>query len=501
METQDLSEAEILELAASFEDPVTFADVYLGRKLWRKQAAIAHAVAKYPLVAVKACHGSGKTFLAAMLAIWWMMRYPDESLVLTTAPTWNQVEKLLWGEVREAVKYAQLKGLLALPKPTMTELRFSDKRFAIGISTNEGVRLQGFHNKHILIIVDEAPGMLPKIIEAIEGIRSAGHVHVLQLGNPVVPSGPFFDIFSDGNEKRRWKRFTIDAFDTPNFEPYRTLEALMAAGEAGAIDAAHYPAPYLITPNWVLDMLRKWSQGNPNWQSRVRGQFPEQSDMAIFPAKWVYAAQRDSSYLGKHGFDFDKAYADGLRIYIGIDVAGSGDDETAICVRIGPHIVELAAWSDPDPRAAVLEIVRKYEKWGIELITVDSNGVGYYFALDCIALGYTVRPANFGEAAIAYDRFTNLRAEMYWLLREWFEAGIVTGLTDMDAQGQLTGILYTEVNGRVHIESKRDARKRGMRSPDRAEAIVYAFADVLDQEHEEIVKEAETVGYRGVSRL
>ena len=53
-------------------------------------------------MAVKACHNSSKTFLAAESLLWWITHFRD-GIVVSTAPSDRQVEKLLWGEVRKAM--------------------------------------------------------------------------------------------------------------------------------------------------------------------------------------------------------------------------------------------------------------------------------------------------------------------------------------------------------------------------------------------------------------
>jgi hypothetical protein len=71
-------------------------------------------------------------------------------------------------------------------------------------------------------------------------------------------------------------------------------------------------------------------------------------------------------------------------------------------------------------------------------------------------------------------------AEGYWTPREWLERGVMSGLTDEEMQAQLAGILYRHTaSGRVEIESKEDAKKRGQSSPDRAEACVLPFARIV----------------------
>lgn len=158
---------------------------------------------------MKACHASGKTFVAAVAVLWWVTRFPD-GIVVTTAPTWTQVERVLWGEIHRAAQRSRIK----YPALNQTELKLGPGNYAIGLSTNEGVRFQGFHGDHILIILDEAPGVLPEIYEAIEGIRAGGDVRVLALGNPTIASGPFHDAFTANRDL--WRTFTISAFDTPN---------------------------------------------------------------------------------------------------------------------------------------------------------------------------------------------------------------------------------------------------------------------------------------------
>jgi hypothetical protein len=173
------------------DDPVSFAEDVLGQDLWSAQRAILRAVRDHPRVAVKACHASGKTKTAAAAGLNWLTRYPDGK-VITTAPTWTQVEKLLWAEVHDLAR----RCALSTWRLNETELRVSPGRYMIGLSTNESGRFQGFHGGHVLVIIDEAPGVRAAVFEAVEGIRAGGDVHVLMLGNPTVPSGAFYDAFA-----------------------------------------------------------------------------------------------------------------------------------------------------------------------------------------------------------------------------------------------------------------------------------------------------------------
>ena len=86
---------------------------------------------------------------------------------------------------------------------------------------------------------------------------------------------------------------------------------------------------------------------------------------------------------------------------------------------------------------------------------------------------------NVGESPRDQDKFANLKAELYWGLRMRLETGDISGPMDERTIGQLAGIRYKHnARGQVVIESKDDARKRGVKSPDRAEAVMLAFAEV-----------------------
>ncbi|MEO7520644.1 MAG: terminase family protein, partial [Gemmatimonas sp.] len=282
-----LQDDEIRAIAAIVRDPVRFSRHILGHDPWSIAERILTAVATKRRVAVKACHSSGKTFTAAEAALWWVMRYADGK-VITTAPTWTQVERLLWGEMRIAAAQSKI----SLPEVRKTQLDLEDGNFAIGLSTNEGVRFQGWHGGHILIILDEAPGVLAEIYEAIEGIEAGGEVHILLLGNPVVAAGPFYNAFTVDADQ--WERFTISAFDTPNLAgiPGDTIsekEAALLALPDEALD--ENVRPYLTTRRWVRDRLIVWKADHPKYTSRVLAQFPKQSEYSLVSLDWIERAE------------------------------------------------------------------------------------------------------------------------------------------------------------------------------------------------------------------
>lgn len=447
-------------IAESIINPDLFAEHWLNATLWNKQREIMQAVAIHPKVAVKACHSSSKTYTAARIVLWFLARY-DDSLIITTAPTWNQVEKALWGEVHSALE----KSRFPFPSANRTELRLGPKRLAYGLSTSvtkqdEGVKFQGFHSANVLVILDEAPGVDPKIWEAIEGARAGGNVRVLALGNPTIASGPFHDAFS--KDRDDWKVFTIDAFDTPNLTGL-TLEQLLVLSQE---DLDRNICPYLTTRRWVKEMYYEWGPGHPSWEARVRGNFPKQSPDALLSLTWIEEAAK-------------RTVPEGDEWEAGIDVAGPGEDETSLTIRAGNKIVYHKQWTKDDPRGYVVEALNLY-KDKLKAVKVDCIGLGWGMYQHLKDLDFPALPVNVCMSATDSEKYRDLKSEYYWSLRQRFQAGEIgadDGVIDSKTIGQLAGIRYAPTaKGQTEIESKQDAAKRGVKSPDRAESIMLAFA-------------------------
>src|SRR5581483_10557829 len=93
--------------------PVTRSKERAGVHLWSRQREIANSVVENRRTAVQSAHGLGKSFLAATLAAWWIdVHDPDETMVVTTAPSLDQVHAILWAEIRGLHDRANLPGVV-----------------------------------------------------------------------------------------------------------------------------------------------------------------------------------------------------------------------------------------------------------------------------------------------------------------------------------------------------------------------------------------------------
>jgi hypothetical protein len=425
-------------------------------------------VATRKSVAVKGCHASGKTFCVSGLVPWWLLG-EEGSVVLTIAPTLRQV-KLMWNEIALACAAAPIRW----PDLTTTGLHLSNDNYAMGFSSSKGVNAQGFHGKRVLIITDESPGITGEVWDAIEGIRAGGDVHMVQLGNPTVSSGPFFDSFGRG--RATTECITISAFDTPNLAGI-SIEQLLEMDEHQLSEGNELP--FLAQRHWVKEKYLRWGPKNPRYASRVLGEFPTQSEYAVFSLEWVEKAKREPT-------EAELERAKGMTIQFGIDVAGPGDDETAGCARVGGIVIARQSWSDRDPRGAVMRWLsgfRAHPLYRMGPVVVDIVGIGYNFALHLADQGFQVFGFNAGHKPVDTEKFLNQKSESYFRLRDGYKEGEVSHLPDAldeETEAQLCGVNYKErPNGRIQIEPKEEARKRGVASPDRAEAQVLAFCRII----------------------
>jgi hypothetical protein len=287
------------------------------------------------------------------------------------------------------------------------------------------------------------------------------------LGNPTISSGPFYQAFT--RERKSWVRFNVSAFSSPNFEKWRTVNQLLRADPTELVDV---PRPYLVQPSWVLEKYHAWTPESPLWQTRIAAEFAEQSEDSLISLAWIDKASRDEGRVSAK----DPWVA-------GLDIAGPGESETVLTVRHGAKIEAIESWSIPDPRRQVINRLHEWNaKAGGDLkIYADMIAVGHYFVEDIKAEGLDVIGVNVGLAPTGEleeaGKYANLKAQLYWHLREIFQAEAVFNLRDDVAQSQLTSIRYKLTpQGKIQIESKEDARRRGVHSPDRAESIMLAFA-------------------------
>lgn len=439
-----------LEIAS---DPVTWIREILGEHPWSKQQEIARSVRDNRRTAVQSCHDVGKSYIASRLVCWWIAAHPPgEAFVVTSAPTFQQVRAILWREINKAHAKGNLIG-----STTETEWKINKEMVGFGRKPSDysPTAFQGIHARYVLVILDEACGVPESLWDAADTLITNESSRILAIGNPDDPTSEFAKICQPGTD---WNKIRISAYDSPNF-----------TGE----DIPDAVRDVLVSPTWVDEKKKKWGENHPFWQSKVLGLFPQQSATALLPLQALLQATR---------YEYKPTESDPK--VIGVDVARFGTDNTVFALRHGNkgRIIYTANGSDTMETAAkVKTFMRRYKA---ETAAVDTVGVGG---------GVYDRLAEENESVISmiaasrardYITYANSRAEWYWTFRELLE----TGEIDLDGEDeelieQLAGMQFKiDTRGRIVIESKEDMKKRGLSSPDRADALILAFGGDFDQD-------------------
>ncbi len=443
-------------------DPVWWIGEVLGYTLWDRQRRVVEAVRDNRDTAVASCHGIGKSFVSATIALWFLYTHP-RSLVLTTAPTNRQVEGILWKEI--AVAHSRARRPLGGRLLTQ-ELELDKDWKAIGFTAPDydPDRFQGWHAEHILVVVDESAGVSKAIFDGIAGVLTSQGSRMLMIGNPTDPAGEFAAAF----KRPRVAKLQVSAFDTPNFTAFGITPADIASGAWEAKVTGALPAPHLVTPQWVRDAWERWGATSALYSAKVLGRFPEEGTDTLISLALVTAAM-----------ERELRPRPGDPSVLGVDVARFGDDKSTIYHRHGPVVRRRLRIAKLDTMALTGHVVQELAATKATVANVDVVGVGSGVVDRLRELGHNVAEVNAGLPAQDPERFVNARAEWFWALRERAVAGDLDLDQDEELAAQLSSIKYfVDSRGRIGIERKEDAKKRGLHSPDDADAVAYAFANL-----------------------
>lgn len=440
MAKQELTDA-AKTLLALRDDPVLFVRTCLQAEpqKWQKEAL--ENIVKHNRLSIRSGHAVGKTTFLSFVILWWLCtHYPCK--IACTANSASQLEQILWSEIQKWYKM--------MPQAFQDELEFrSDKitlknapdSFCVSrTSRRENPEaLQGFHSPNMLFIIDEASGVPDIIFEVAQGAMSTHGAKTIMVGNPNRSTGYFFDSFNKNIES--WRTMTVSCLDADT-----------------------------VDPQYVEDMKRQYGEDSNVFRVRVLGLPPETDDNAIIGRSLVESA-----------IDREVDPIEVMPVW-GIDVARHGSDRCALCKRKGNVITEpIKHWGGKDLMETVGIIMAEYESTPFrdrptELL-VDSIGLGAGVVDRLVELNIPARGINVAESSSLSNRYMRLRDELWFKCREWLEQKDCQIPDQEELIAEVTAVQYSIMsNGKFKVESKDEMKKRGMRSPDIADALMLTFA-------------------------
>lgn len=301
----------------------------------------------------------------------------------------------------------------------------------------------GAHNAYgEMYLFDEASGIPSPIWTVAQGVFTERIIdrYWLAFSNPRRNTGAFFECFH-GSARDDWRRWQVDA---------RKVEGTAADGYAA--------------------ILRKHGEDSDEARMEVYGQFPNQATNQFIRVDVVDEA-------------FNRAGLPdpGAPLLMGVDVARFGEDRSVIAFRKGrdARTIPWQKYRKIDTVALATHAAEAAAKYKVDAIFVDGNGVGGGVVDNLKAWGYKVIEVQAGAGATDSDQYLNKRVEMWALMREWLGIGAIP--PDADMKSDLIGPEYEfhPVTNKLVLETKESMKKRGLASPDIAEALALTFAQPI----------------------
>jgi hypothetical protein len=291
-----------------------------------------------------------------------------------------------------------------------------------------------------MLVADEASGVPEQVFEAAAGSMSGHNAVTLLLGNPVRSSGFFYDTHT--RLAQEWTTFQVACSDSPR-----------------------------VSQEYINEMAMRYGEDSNVYRIRVIGEFPRGDDDTVIPMDLLESALHR-----------DVAASKSAPMVWGLDVARFGSDRSALCKRQGNVVTEsIRTWKNLDLMQLTGAVVAEFNVLSPSEqpreILVDSIGLGAGVVDRLRELGLPARGINVSESPAMGGTYRNLKAELWYKAKAWLEARDCKLAKDEVLISELATVRYTFTsNGKIAIEGKDEIKKRGLPSPDKADAFVLTFA-------------------------
>lgn len=407
-----------------------------------------HAVKPIRL-AVASGHGIGKSFLTACLVIWILATRPNCKGVVT-ANTAAQLKTKTFAEISKWLRRSIVADMFEI-KAESIEAKEAPESWRVDAQTCKEENSESFAGQHSasstsFYVMDEASAVPDVIWEVAEGGLTDGEPMMFVFGNPTRNTGRFRECF--GKRKNVWSTRQIDS---------RSV--------------------FITNKEQMEEWRKEYGEDSDFFKVRVKGEFPSQSDKQFIPSGLVMeAARRDMPHNGA------------TCAIIGVDVARFGDDDSVIYTRIGRGWLPIKRFKGLSTTQLVAKVKQHFDEvraLGFPrdriYINVDEGGVGGGPKDQLRDDGYPVRGIQFGAGADDPKTYARLREEMWGRMKLW----LMDGGTIPNDQGLIDDLTAPEYDilpgGQIKLESKKDMKKRGMPSPDSADALALTFAYKIEE--------------------
>lgn len=425
------------------DKPILFAKQVCNMQLTKQQEALITVAARYESrVACKSATGTGKTTTLAILIFHQLCTQPD-CKIIATSPSAGQLERGLRSELEKIHNLMEpdFKDLFELMSDVIYVKGKKKTQFCSLVtgSASNKESLAGVHADKVLIVVDEASAISEEIYDTLVGNLTTAGSSLVQTSNPVRSSGPFYNLWANPENMKIWTLLTFTAFDAPR-----------------------------VADSWIELVKAEYGDDSDFYRMRVLGEFPKASSESFIRTADAEEAIKHISLPGEYKH-FPKV--------MGVDVARFGDDATVFVLRQGPKILDIEKIRGLDTMEVSARVVEYYHLHQPSTIYIDAIGIGAGVFDRCKELKLPVVDVIVSSKPNDPKRYSNLRSELWGLMREWLKNGADIP-NDLELKNQLISMQYG-YNSKMQIQlmSKRDLKKKlGLESPDIPDAISLTMA-------------------------
>lgn len=431
-------------IARLAKSPLRFVREVIGAEPEAWQADALETIATNPKLAVRSGHGVGKTTFEAWLILWAGCCLEDCKIGVT-APAAPQIDANLFPDLRKWRKrmaehsamgawFAEAIGI----KSDAVDFGNGNICVARTARPDQPEALQGLHAKNILFLIDEASGVSEAVFEASAGALSTPGARIVMCGNPTRASGYFWSAFTQS--RAFWKTMKVSCEDV---------------------------SPERVDRGFIEEARTKYGLDSNFYRVRVLGEFPTSEDDVVIPLHLCEAAVSR------------KVDQTGPRIVWGLDVARFGSDRTALAKRWGNTLTEpVKSWRGKSTMEVCGLVMAEYlaSEHKPDIIAVDVIGIGAGVVDRLAEQNLPVVGVNVAESPSVADRYMRQRDELWFEGRAWLEQRNTKLPPDDALIAEMTSVKYKVTStGKLQVESKDEMKKRGMDSPDLADAFLLTF--------------------------
>ncbi len=400
--------------------------------------------------AVVSGRGVGKSALVAWLILW-MLTTRIGSTVVVSANSETQLRKVTWGEL---TKWTTMAINAHWWEPTATSLQPAQwLTDLVERDLKKGTRYWGAEGK---LWSEENP-------DAYAGVHNMDGTMVIFDEASGIPD-PIWSVaggfFTENIPDRYWFAFSNGRRNTGYF--YEAVEGVKREfWESDKVDARGVEGTDKLIYEQIIN---EYGEDSDEARVEVYGEFPKSGDGQFISPGLVDDAMKR-----------DRWKDSSAPIVVGVDPARGGSDSTVIAIRQGRDIVAIRRFKGDDTMTTVGNVIEIIEEFQPVLTFIDEGGLGYGVLDRLTEQRYKVRGVNFGWKAKNPIMWGNKRAEMWGAMREWLKTASLPKdrLLKSDLIGPAT---KPDSSGTIFLESKKDMKKRGLASPDAADAIAVTFA-------------------------